>query len=173
MPGSGMLLGSVEIRTPGSHIRLRYASASAWVVVVTASSRMVHAAQREVELGRVGVERQVFLADLYDVGRGLAGDVHVESGAGADDDVGIQFGEEFADSPVRQSAVLVMPVVAAGEVVGGELEFRVFAVVSGALLVGVDEMPEVYAFVIGEAGDFAMPKDGHHLHLVTQLGKRA
>ncbi|CAM5700355.1 hypothetical protein SBADM41S_11103 [Streptomyces badius] len=119
----------------------------------------------------VAVERQVLLPDAHGSAAGLQAEVHVESGAGADDDVRLDALEMSGDPGVGQPAVLLVPAVAAREHGGGPGVFGAVAVVRRALLPQVDEVAQRHAVGGAEDGGVTVPENGHDLDVVL-LGER-
>lgn len=114
----------------------------------------------------VAVERQVLLPDAHRSAAGLPAEVHVETGAGADDDIGLDRPEMGGDAGVGEPAVLLVPAVPAREHRCGPGVFGVAAVVRRALLPQVDEVAQRHALGCAEDGGVTVPEDGHDLDVV-------
>lgn len=117
------------------------------------------------ELLGVGVVAQVLLADAQGAARGEAGDVDVDAGAGADDDVRAAAGQVGADPEIGEAAVLAVSLVLRRELHGG-LHLRRIAQV-GAVRADVHQRDERDPRVDREARFVQVAGHRGDLHVVV------
>lgn len=122
------------------------------------------------ELLGVGVVAQVLLADAQGAAGCEAGDVDVEAGAGADDDVRAAAGQIGAGPEVGETAVLAVPLVLRREVRGGLRLGRIAQV--GAVRADVHQGDERDPGVDREARCVQMAGHRGDLHVVVVRERR-
>ncbi len=113
----------------------------------------------------------MLLPDPHRPAPGLPGDVDVQSGAGADDHVRFEAAQMLGDTAVGELAVLGVAALGGGEHLGGPPVRRVGALVAGAVLPEVHQMPQRDPGAEAEDRGVAVAQYGDDLDVVP-LGER-
>lgn len=120
----------------------------------------------------MGLQGEVLLGDADQAARGLPGEVHIEAGPGADDDVGVESGQPAADPLVGEAGCTAgSGIHAAGKTTMRLRVQRMPALVRRVLPAHVDKVLERDPRVERQLRRVEVPEDGGDLDLVSLVGE--